>query len=263
MVAAVVTAFWVSQGWSQSPAPFPASVVKSPLRIWLMIGFGIAPALLALLISPLLRQLYAGGGGAAAWIPISYGMSILFGTLVGLATSCCAAPENPQREFRPGAAVAVSAVLILAYYILSSLLIRQLFIHELAAMAVSVVILFIARSIIAANVPAGDAPPAIPTGPANPRKLWPALIIGFLPSALFLITFAVAFSRSNLGRDESNALLWVCSGASVVCCFTASILLFTRHTAGAIFGSIAFLLLNAFIGFFFGCCASLNGTSFR
>lgn len=261
-VAALGTTLWISQSWSQSPAPFPISLMKSPPRVWLMVGCGLAPAGLSMLMYPLIRQLYASGG-ASAWIPISYGLSVLYGALVGLAASCCVAPSDPQRDFRSGAAVTVSTLMILAFYLLSAFLLRQFFIHEVAAMVVPVAILFVARSIVAAEAPAGAEPPAVPAAPPLPRKLWPALLIGFLPSALFLIVFAVAFSTSNLSKDASNALLWMCSGVSVVCCFTASIMLFTRHTAGAITGGIMFLLLNAFIGFFFGCCASLNGTSFH
>ena len=261
LAAALVIAFWVAQGWTQSPALFPVNLVRSPSRSWLMVAFGIAPALLALLLNPLFRQFYASGGSPSALIPISYVLSVIYGGLVGLASSCCVAPADSQREFRPGISAAVSAVMVLAYYLLSLSLLRQFFVHELAKMVATLAILFIARSIVATNAPLQVEPNAVPLPPVQ-RKLWPAIVIGFLPSALFLITFAVAVNM-NLEKDTSNALLWLASGVSVVCCFTASILLFKRSTAGAITGGILFLLLNAFIGFFFGCCASFNGGSFH
>jgi hypothetical protein len=195
-------------------------------------------------------------------------LSAVYGVFLGVAASCCAAPSSPQQEFRAGVAATVGLIVIVISYSLGAAFHSQLFIHALVAMTVAAVVLLIARSIIATTLPSPSQPPPLSADPAEvalvrPSHLWPALAIGFLPSVLFLITFAVAFSKSNLGRDESNALLWLCSGVSVVCCFAASVLLFKRSTGGAIAGGIVFLLLNAFIGFFFGCCASLNGTSFR
>jgi uncharacterized membrane protein len=73
------------------------------------------------------------------------------------------------------------------------------------------------------------------------------------------ITIATTAPLSN---DASAALLWLGSGASVICCFTASILLFSRKTGSAILWGIILLLLNGFIAFFFGCCASLSHAKF-
>jgi hypothetical protein len=263
MAVAFAIAFWVSSSWAQSPAPFPANLVKNPLRPWLMVGFGIAPALLALLLNPLFKLFYTGGS-AAAWVPISYCVSAIDGALVGLAASCCAAPADPRQEFRSGDAVAVTTVMIIASWLLSYFMItaqlQQFAAHELVAMVLPVIILFVARSIFLAGAQAlrgdGVKPPALPAQ----RNLWPALVIGFLPAALLLATIAVA-SSANLDRDTSNMLLWLCSIASVVCCFVASIMLFKRHTGGAVAGGIVLLLLNGFIAFFFGCCASINGSN--
>src|SRR5690242_10421585 len=97
LAAALVIAFWVAQGWTLSPAPFPANCVKNPSRSWLMVAFGIAPALLSLLLNPLFRQFYASGGSPSTLIPISYGLSVIYGGLVGLASSCCVAPADSQR----------------------------------------------------------------------------------------------------------------------------------------------------------------------
>lgn len=261
LAAALVIAFWVSQGWEQSPPPFPVNWVKNPFRAALMVVFGIGPALLSLLLYPLFRQFHHPSRDAAeALIAISYILSVIYGALVGLAASCCVAPADPQREFRPAVSAAVSTVMILAYLVLGWLLRAQFFFHALAAMVAPLLILFTARSIVVTSASPQAEPNAVP--PPVQRNLWPAIGIAFLPSALFLIAFAVAFN-TNLGKDTSNALLWLASAVSVVCCFTASIMLFKRSTAGTITGGILFLLLNGFIAFFFGCCASLNGGNFR
>ena len=264
-------ALWIAQGWTENPAPFPVGWVRHPQRVWLMVACGIAPALIYLLLNPLLMQIYTNRALLGLWVPISFVLSAIYGVFLGIAACCCAAPASAQQELRARLAATVGAVVILVSYTLGAAFHSQLFIHALLAITVAVVVLLIARSIIVVTVPQGTPPPLSSPLSADPAEaalvrpscLWPALVIGFLPSALFLITFAVAFSTSNLGKEESNALLWLCSGVSVVCCFIASILLFKRSTAGAVAGGIVFLLLNAFIGFFFGCCASLNGTSFH
>lgn len=253
--AAFAIAFWISQAWSQSPAPALVQWVRSPLRPWPMVAFGVAPHALSFVLRPMLIHLYNSGGGAGVQMPISYLLSLIYGVLVGLASSCCAAPATAQQEFRPGFSAIISAALITASFLLGTLLRFQYVVHALSGVVMALAILFIARAIIG-----GEVAPAtgteLPPMPAQ-RALWPALVIGFLPAALILATIAVA-SSTNLDKDASNALLWLCSIVSVVCCFTASILLFKRHTGGAVAGGILLLLLNGFIAFFFGCCASIN-----
>ena len=63
-------------------------------------------------------------------------------------------------------------------------------------------------------------------------------------------------SRSNAGLDHT--ILWAMSVFSLICCFGSAAALFSRKTAGAIVGGLVLLLLNAFIAFFFGCCASIK-----
>lgn len=259
--AAFAIAFWISQAWAQSPAPALVQLVRSPLRPWLMAAFGIAPPILSLLLQPLLIKIYTSGAGLGAQIPLSYFLSLIYGVLVGLAASCCVAPATAEQEFRPGPPAAISAVLIFVSFLLGSLLRFQFIVHTLGGITVALVVLFIARWMIAA-----ETPPALPTEqpvttPVQ-RALWPALIIGFLPAALVMATIAVA-SAMNLGREASNALLWLCSIVSGICCFAASILLFKRHTGRAMAGGILLLLLNAFIAFFFGCCAAISNSGFR
>lgn len=267
-----VIALWIRQAWSQNPEPLPVALIRHPQRVWLMLACGIAPALIYLMLNPVLMPLFTNRALMGMWVPISYGLSAVYGVFLGFAACCCAAPSTPQQEFRAGMAATVGAVVIVISYSVGAAFHAPLFVHALVAMTVAVVVLLIARSMIATALPSptsSSQPPPLTLDPAEaalvrPRLLWPALIIGFLPTALLLITLSIAFSdKFHFDRDTSDALLWLCSGVSVVCCFTASILLFKRSTGGAIAGGILFMLLNAFMGFFFGCCASLNGTSFH
>jgi len=262
-VAAFAIAFWISQAWSQEPAPALVQWVRSSQRQWLMVAFGVAPFLLSLLLQPLLIKLYSSGAAAGARIPISYFLSLIYGALVGLASSFCAAPATAQQEFRPGPPATISAVLIAGSFLLNTLLGFQYVLHMLGGIVVALVILFVARSMIGGEAPnSPHSPQTEPAAAPVQRALWPALVIGFMPAALILGAIAVG-SSMNLSNDTSKALLVVCSVVSVVCCFTASIMLFKRHTGGAIAGGVLLMLLNAFIAFFFGCCAALTGASFH
>jgi hypothetical protein len=262
-VAAFAIAFWISQAWSQDPAPALVQWVRSSQRQWLMVAFGIAPFLLSLLLQPLLIKLFSSGAATGARIPITYFLSLIYGALVGLAASCCAAPATAQQEFRPGPPAIVSAVLISGSFLLNTLLGFQYIAHMLGGIVVALAILFVARAMIVGGAPQSlQSPQDGPVAPPVQRALWPALVIGFMPAALILAAIAVG-SSTNLSNETSKALLVVCSVASVVCCFTASIMLFKRHTGGAIAGGVLLMLLNGFIAFFFGCCAALTGASFH
>lgn len=258
--AAFTIAFWISQAWSQSPTPVLVQWVRSPLRPWPMIAFGVAPHVLSFVLRPMLIHLYSSGGGAGVYMPISYLLSLIYGVLVGLASSCCAAPTTAQQEFRPGLSAIISAVLITASFLLGTLLRFQYVVHALSGVAMALAVLFIARAIIGGEAPSstGAEPPPMPVQ----RALWPALVIGFLPAGLILAAIAIG-SSMNLNGEAVKALLVIGCIASVVCCFTASILLFKRHTGGAIAGGILLLLLNGFIAFFFGCCAAITNSGFR
>jgi hypothetical protein len=171
-----------------------------------------------------------------------------------MAASCSTAPSSSQKRFRAGLAAAVSGVIILASYHFSLFIRVPEILHVLGAIAIAVLPLVLVRSIVT-DTHAGSVP-QLPS-PASPRNLAPALVIGFLPSALLLGAIAVS-SAGKLSGSDADAMLWFCSIASVVCCFVASFMLFTRKTAGAVAGGILLLALNGFIAFFFGCCASLK-----
>ncbi|HSI13470.1 MAG TPA: hypothetical protein VK961_15610 [Chthoniobacter sp.] len=258
--AAFAIAFWISQAWSQNPAPLLVQWVRSPLRPWPMVAFGIAPYVLSLLLQPLLIQLYTSGAGTSARMPISYFLSLIYGVLIGLASSCCAAPAAGQQEFRPGPPAIISAVLITASFLVGSFLRYQAAVHTLGGIATALTVLFVARAIIGGEAPPSTSaePPPMPVQ----RALWPALVIGFLPAALILGAIPLG-SSINFNGEAVKALLLIGCIVSVVCCFTASIMLFKRHTGGAIAGGILLLLLNGFIAFFFGCCAAITNSGFR
>ncbi|MEI9892707.1 MAG: hypothetical protein WDN28_02025 [Chthoniobacter sp.] len=244
-------AFWMSSGWRQEPPPFVVRLVKHPQRFWLAIAFGIAPPILGALLWPLLLRLYQTYG-LSAQMPISYLLSAVYGVLLGLAASCCAAPAGAEEPFRPARAAGVSAALIIAFYLFGSFVYTPL-LHAGVEIVLAIVILVVARACLGGSA----APLAASTIAAARGSTTVALLIGFLPSALLLAAIGVA-TTAQLSRQESNTLLVICSVVSVVCCFGASIVLFTRKTGGAIAGGIVLLLMNAFIAFFFGCCAALN-----
>ncbi|MDR3405246.1 MAG: hypothetical protein P4L99_22315 [Chthoniobacter sp.] len=246
-------AFWIAQVWRQTPVPLVVRVARHPQRFRLAVAFGIAPPILGALLWPLLLRFYQSHG-LSMQVPISYTLSVVYGTLLGLSASCCVAPAAAEEPFRPGRAGAISAALIVAAYLFGWLFFMPL-LHAAVEIVFTIVVLFATRAI-----PGGTTAPSPGSPNASPvvrRSPTVALIIGFVPSALILGTIAVA-SWANLGKQESYALLWICSVVSVLCCFVASIMLFTRKTGGAIAGGILLMLLNAFIAFFFGCCASID-----
>jgi hypothetical protein len=83
-----------------------------------------------------------------------------------------------------------------------------------------------------------------------------ALLLGFTPAAILIAVFGGVGLK--LPSSEQNVFLWVACIVSIVCCFISSAMLFRRRTGGAIAGAFLLMLLNAFIAFFFGCCASIN-----
>src|SRR5450631_944139 len=83
-----------------------------------------------------------------------------------------------------------------------------------------------------------------------------ALLLGFTPAAILIAIFS-GFGR-GLSGSAQNEMLWFGCVTSIACCFISSALLFRRGTGGAIAGALLLMLLNGFIAFFFGCCASLK-----
>jgi ABC-type phosphate transport system permease subunit len=83
-----------------------------------------------------------------------------------------------------------------------------------------------------------------------------ALLLGFAPAAILIAVFSGVGLK--LPSAEQNMFLWSACIVSIVCCFVSSAMLFRRGTGGAIAGAFLLMLLNAFIAFFFGCCASIN-----
>jgi len=250
---AFALAMWVAQVWSREPAPFPVWMARHRARTWFMIAFGVTPPIIAAVLRGLLAAMYARSNGPAIALPISYLLSALFGFLTGVAAVCCTAPASAQRSFRPQPAAGLSAALVVAPLSVGTLLGFHLAVYMTAEIIFPILILAVARPFFGAS----DFPARDPAMPPAPRNLAPALILGFAPSALLLIALAVG-SAAQFSREASTALLWFCSVISVFCCFAASFMLFSRKTGGALAGGIALLLVNAFIAFFFGCCASFQ-----
>jgi hypothetical protein len=83
-----------------------------------------------------------------------------------------------------------------------------------------------------------------------------ALLLGFAPAVAVMALINGA--GRNFSKHDQNAMLWAVCIFSIACCVISSGLLFRQGTGAAIAGGILLLLLNGFIAFFFGCCASIN-----
>jgi hypothetical protein len=83
-----------------------------------------------------------------------------------------------------------------------------------------------------------------------------ALLFGFAPAVVAMTLMSGA--GRNLSGPEQIAMLWAVCAFSLACCVISSGLLFRRRTGAAIAGAVLLFLINGFIAFFFGCCASIN-----
>jgi len=244
--------FWIASLWRKNPEFPTLKMMRHPHRFWFALGLAVIPAIFGrLIIAPLLMSL-PHYGTSSMWLPVSMGLSLFYGILYALSACCCAAPRSAEEPFQPGRILGIAAALIV---IPSWFPWYQLPVFLTVHILIPVCILVVARLLI------GEPPVAIPEASAPPpvqrRAPTVALIVGFFPSALLMGIFAGA-AGLRLSRETSEAVLWAACALSVICCFTASILLFSRKTIPAIVGGIVFLLLNAFIAFFCGCCASFR-----
>jgi hypothetical protein len=84
-----------------------------------------------------------------------------------------------------------------------------------------------------------------------------ALLLGFAPAAILISVFS-GFGR-GLSGSAQNEMLWFACVVSILCCFISSAMLLRRGTGVVIAAGVFLLvLLNCFIAFFFGCCATLD-----
>jgi hypothetical protein len=266
IAAAAAVIYWIEDQWTTNPAPPPVPLVRHPLRLWLAVALGVAAPLLGQALRFPLLALYKTPGLTVLQIPVSLVLSAVYGAMFGLAGSCSAAPTNAEKPFPWKHAGGISAALSLIAYLTYSLCWRQPWLRMAADMAINVGLLAGAYWLFHDASTTTTVPPLMagipPELPRPKGSAAPALILGFLPSA-FIITGIGIASTAPLDNKTSIALLWAGSIASVICCFTASILLFTRKTSTAIAGGVVLLLLNGIIAFFLGCCATIGSSSFR
>lgn len=261
-LAAYVTIILVAPSWRRVPAPLLARLARHPRRRWIALGFALLPVLFSFPVRELF--LWARHAGLAyAVMPASYLLGIFYGAFYGMAGICCASVSD---RLRVNGATTAAAALVLAP---PWFLVMDPWIHYTVHVLSIVLIIFIAYEVLSekgrsAPLPAPEGTHEPPPVPHLPNPL-PALLIGFFPALLVLITITVGASGAgqHLSNDSSRALLVLESIASVVCCITASVMLFRRKTSAAIIGAVLLLLLNVFLAFFFGCCAAFVGASFR
>ena len=273
LAAALAVIVWIAHGWQSTSVTLGTRLVRQPGRLWLSIIYAVLPGILALLTRGPLLQLYRHEEWALAQV-LNFSLSLLYGIILGMAASCCASPVGANEKFRRGPALAIGTLLVVVPIVVSNLLLMGI-VGTAVMMRFIWIIHFVAVvSIVTVSrlwlgnrpAPTADAATAADPGTAAPprRSSTLALVIGFAPSVILLagITVAATAPLSNVSNDAADVLLWLGSGASVICCFTASILLFSRKTGPAILWGIILLLLNGFIAFFFGCCASLSHAKF-
>jgi hypothetical protein len=267
LAAALAVVVWVAQGWQATPVPLGVRLVRQTGRLWLAIIYAVLPGFLGLLMRWPLLQLYRHDSWSFARVPLPFLLSSLYGILLGLAASCCASSVDANEKFRLVPALSIGLLLVVVPNLLwvgTMPLTMMPFVVVVIRFVLVVSIVVVAHLCIAvrSTTVADGATAAGPPPLAPPRRSSTlALLIGFAPSVFLLAGFSIA-ATAPLSNDASAVLLWLGSGASVICCFTASVLMFSRKTGPAILWGIILLLLNGFIAFFFGCCASLSHAKF-
>ncbi len=261
IAAACGLIYWISEIWNLNPAPAIVRLARHPGRLWIACGLAVIPPVFGTLLT---AMIFSGSHTEMARLimPLYYFLSFFWGAVFGLAASCCAGRDGTR--FRMSAACVIAVLLVLAppWLMASRWLMLAMHIFCRAFIVIVSGLLLDTKT-----QPAVPAPPAAGTPPPFPHKSSPApaLIIGFLPAifVLLAITMGASGISDHMSNEESRALLWLASIASVACCIVSSVMLFKRKTGAAVAGAIMFLLLNAFLSFFFGCCASLVGASWH
>ncbi|HEX9047620.1 MAG TPA: hypothetical protein VF988_11380 [Verrucomicrobiae bacterium] len=232
--------------------------VRHRHRAWFAVGLFLLPMFVSRSFSwwSLQRLPVTNGGFEYQWL-IALLLNLVYGIALGLVGCLLAATENREEKFKVGWAAGIAFAVICLMTGLQLLMrgfggYRNFYITDIFAALIFV-------TFVIARV-SSRKPPTAPSeaGEMN-RKGSPALALtlGFLPSAMLLLLLPMV-QHGN----PSAALLIACCVISVICCFTASFLLFRRGTGLAIFGGILFICLNAFVSFLFGCGAMLTGMKF-
>jgi hypothetical protein len=260
LAAAFGVTYWIEENWDASPPSPLVRLIRHRQRFWLALAFGAAALILGQLLRVPLTMLYGAPDLKFLWVPVSYVLSVVYGALFGLAGSSCAAPATAEKGFPWGRAAGIGAALVVLTYLLIRPFWDKPWLRTAVDLVIVVVVLVVAH--LCFGEPSAPGVAADPARSSVRRSLTLPLIFGFLPSVLLMAAIGIA-TTTPLGREESEGLFWVASIVSVVCCFGSSIALFTRKTGGAIAGGILLMLLNGFIAFFFGCCASITPGTFR
>ena len=258
LMAAAGVVYVMARLWTTNPGSVPTQLIQHRHRTWFALGLFLTPLALGHLhYWWIMHRSLPGGYYSAQWnISLTVAMDILYGMFMGL-TGCLLAPlENDRQTFRHWQAFWIATGLV----VLNSL--SQFFAWSLGpqrAFYVSdVLMLVIFATFLIAKVIPRKHPQTLPDGTVKPaRSPALALVLAFLPSVMLLTLIAL------LNRSQPPAGLFIlCCVISIICCFSASFLLFRRGTGLAIFAGIVFILLNAFVSFLFGCGAILSQMKF-
>lgn len=261
MVAACSAIYWVSAVWERTPPSLPLRMVRHPAHFWIAFALAATPFVISLLLDTLLFSSQDVEKFLRIMRSVDLFLPLVDGVFFGFAASCCASQGG---GFRLKGAWITALLLILSppwYFTLGF----PAWVYYAAHFIALGIIIAAACMILGRNAPpvapATGAPPPVPHQP-NPL---PPLLIGFAPAGLALLSFSLGSAGlfSQMSNDTARILLTLASIGSLGCCITASAMLFRRKTSAAIVGAILLLLLNAFLAFFFGCCALFTGASFH
>lgn len=266
LAAALATVWWISRAAAAETGIGRRAVGKllgNPYRFWIAIALLLAPSMLGfLLFRPVFRYLPTSGSGLIVAEVLTVGIGLLAGCFSGVAAACVAAPRKPGGEFLVKTAYLLAAALIIlpSLFGVGASWVAYIVGPFLRVSCLLVAQLLLNHKMLDPQLSDPNSPPALP---AEARSPVPALIIGFLPSAVALLLISTSSLLPNLSNSTTQVLLTLGCVVSLACCVAASILLFKRRTGLAILGGVLLLLLNAFIAFFSGCAALFTGASFH
>lgn len=255
LLVSIAVIAWLAEDWKRNANARIARWLMGSRGIWLSISLAVAPPILAMLLGQAIILLFKSAPWNAFGMAFFFALSMFYGVLLAMAAVSCAPPVDAEGRNRFGPAVAICVALIFLPALLAWFGHFQPLFSVVQRVFLAAMIITVARLILGDREPPARTDPTAPA-PAlkSPAR---ALLIGFAPSALSLIALPVADALHS-SRSDSDSLLWMLCAVSIVCCFVASGMLFARRTGGAVLCGILFLLLNSFIAFFSGCCASFK-----
>jgi hypothetical protein len=255
-VASVGVVYLVARLWTLKPDAALVRFVKHPRRTWFGLGLLGLVLVAGHVVSWWVMAMVARSHDQFQFYPAGTVLwDFVLGLLWGLIVCLLAPLADNGRRFLHWSAIWIVTGLAVMSLLISLFPFRV--VQNLHLMDISTVLFFLTL-MAARSFPRQQVEPSPEGAPAgNSKSPALALILAFLPSAMLLVLLPA------LNQSQPPTWLFIlCCGVSVVCCFSASFMLFSRRTGLATFGGVIFLLLNAFVSFLFGCGALLTQMKF-